>query len=316
MLRRSAVFVGLHSSCRSAVTMLETALELHRRQPDSPPTGVEITSEIGEMLDFAGDLRQAEALLRRTLETLYAATQLDDTRAATTRARLGHVLHRLGRSDDAVREYRQALRILRAHDDPVTTARTLVDFGVAHWSLGRHDEAATAFLEALALLGDGRIERFVHAYALAGLGTIYQDQGDLHRAAPLLTDARDAIAALCGIGDHTSVGEFWDRVGYVKHLLGDLPGATAAHEEAERMIVATAGADDPRRAMALTNLGLAHHDAGRIQDAVAAQHRALEIFTAAYGADHPYARMALDRLAAAQGTLNGEIAAAAPLARG
>ena len=66
------------------------------------------------------------------------------------------------------------------------------------------------------------------------------------------------------------------------------------------MIVATAGADDPRRAMALTNLGLAHHDAGRIQDAVAARRRALETFTAAYGPDHPYARMALDRLAAAR----------------
>ena len=198
MLRRSSVFVGLHSSCRSAVTMLETALELHRRQPDSPPTGVEITSEIGEMLDFAGDLRQAEALLRRTLETLYASTQLDDTRAATTRSPART------RPAPARPQRRRGPGISAGTADSARTRRSSDHRDALWWTSESRSLVAGPARRGGDRVpgGTGAARRrpdrtvVVHAYALAGLGTIYQDQGDLHRAAPLLTErsGRDSRA--------------------------------------------------------------------------------------------------------------------------
>jgi hypothetical protein len=80
-------------------------------------------------------------------------------------------------------------------------------------------------------------------------------------------------------------------------LLGNLEGVRAAHAGSAAMMSRLFGADDPRVAMALTNLGLAELEAGDVTGARAHQHQAYETLLRAYRADHCNTRLVAGRLA-------------------
>ncbi|MGW7367631.1 BTAD domain-containing putative transcriptional regulator [Streptomyces sp. NPDC054841] len=70
---------------------------------------------------------------------------------------LGQALHDLGRHDEAVEQYTEALAACDAHDLPTQRAHTLLGLAVAHFEAGRPapaQAAATAALPMLAVLGD------------------------------------------------------------------------------------------------------------------------------------------------------------------
>src|SRR6185437_6402274 len=85
-------------------------------------------------------------------------------------------------------------------------------------------------------------------------------------------------------------------LGWTLRLLGDLEGARAEHAESAAMMSRQFGLDDPRVAMALTNLGLAELEAGDIGGARAHQQRAYEALLCAYGPDHCNTRLVVGRL--------------------
>jgi tetratricopeptide (TPR) repeat protein len=119
----------------------------------------------------------------------------------------------------------------------------------------------------------------------------------------LAADSRDlqvrALAVLhqvYGEVDHPILAEVHDKLGWTLRLLGDLEGARAEHAESAAMMSRQFGPDDPRVAMALTNLGLAELEAGDIPGARAHQQRAYDALLRAYGPDHCNTRLVVERL--------------------
>lgn len=101
----------------------------------------------------------------------------------------------IGRVDDALAAYDQALPTLRELDAPVDLAMVLMNRGVIRAQGGACDEAITDLLEAGALF-----ERGGHAYGVAqtehGLGWAYARAGDLPRALQHLDRAAEQFQAL------------------------------------------------------------------------------------------------------------------------
>ncbi|WP_448608716.1 FxSxx-COOH system tetratricopeptide repeat protein [Geodermatophilus sp. URMC 60] len=299
LLRHIACYFQERASFRAARDALETALRLAEGVGTHDVLVGELQSDLGELLDLQGDLGAAIARHELAVAVLERSLSREDVRVAWSRARLGHCLNCAGDPHGAVRECHQALVVLRAAGEPSETARVLVELGYAHWATHALQPAADAFTEALHLLrASGRGDHALAAAATAGLGTVRQDQGDLHVARALHEQGLAMLQRIHG-KDHPDIGQFWDKLGYVLRLLGDPAASVAAHRRAEEMLAATLGPADPRVGMALTNLGLALAAAGDAAGAREAQERARDIFVAAYGEEHPHTHLANRRLAVA-----------------
>jgi hypothetical protein len=96
---------------------------------------------------------------------------------------------------------------------------------------------------------------------------------------------------------HPALAQTYNKYGYVLRLLGDIDASINAHTEAHRMLCATIGTDDPRTAMALSNLGLAYRDAGNQAESATAQQHAQRVLQIVHGPDHPNTLLIAERLA-------------------
>jgi tetratricopeptide (TPR) repeat protein len=105
----------------------------------------------------AGDLEQAETLLREALELkreLYRGA--DESQLAYTLGRLASVLAERGRWDEAVARRREALDLLRRHlgDDSPAVALSMSDLGVVLEGAGRWTEAEPVLVDAWEMLAE------------------------------------------------------------------------------------------------------------------------------------------------------------------
>jgi DNA-binding SARP family transcriptional activator len=299
LLRHVACYFEARASFRAARDALEMALRLAEGSAADHVLVGELHSDLGELLDLQGDLRAAIARHELAVTVLEEALSADDVRVARSRVRLGHCLNCAGDPRGAVRNYRKAFLVLRATGETTETARVLVELGYAHWATHALQQAADAFTEALRLLrASGRGDHALAAAATAGLGTVRQDQGDLHAARTLHEQGLEMLQRIHG-EEHPDIGQFWDKLGYVLRLLGDTAASVAAHRRAEQILAATLGPADPRVGMALTNLGLALAAAGDAAGARETQERAGRIFLDSYGEEHPHTHLTNRRLAVA-----------------
>jgi tetratricopeptide (TPR) repeat protein len=229
---------GLASTYRLLSRHAEAARH-YRRTLDLRPGTVEAQSGLAAAL--AADGRPDEALeaggeALRTLGRAPAATAFE---LATT-------FLRLGRFDEAIAAYRQALAL--RPDDP----DTLNNLGTALWELGRLEEAEAHYHRALALrAGDAEIRN--------NLGNALREQGRLDEAAACYREALrirgDSPEALSNLGVVlTSLGTLdeaeaalrraidlrpdWavarDNLATVLLKKGNLEAALAGYEEALR----------------------------------------------------------------------------------
>ena len=299
LIRRAARYLRRSASPRAGTALLAVAISLTSRQAGQAGQLGLLHSELGDLLDAAGDLNQARAEHTDAVALLETVLSPDDHQLALARTRLGHVMNCAGDPRGAMSVHRRALATLRDHDDHRGTVGALVDLGYASWAAGELAASAEAFDEALYRCPPS-LDSQLHADAIAGLGMVRQDQGDLGGALALQEQALAELTALYGDIDHPEPAQAYDKIGFVLRLLGETDRAVRAHRSAEAMLTATLGPDDPRVAMALTNLGLALLQAGDRAAAVAAQRRAEILFSAAYGPAHPHSKMAAERLLVAQ----------------
>jgi DNA-binding SARP family transcriptional activator len=296
LLRQAAAYLKQRASLPVARTVLESAL--HRAQEEGAGRLLlgEIHSELGDVIDVAGHLSEALAEHERALTLLEAELPADDVRLARPLTRLGHVLNCAGKSGDAIVLHRRALRLLADRSD-FRTATTLVDLGYAHWADGDLPAAAESLTEALELTKHlTEQDHSLTADAMAGLGMVRQDEGDLASAKLLQETALVMFIRMHGGQPHPDIAQARDKLGYALRLAGETAAAIAEHEAAARMLAEILGADDPRVAMTLTNLGLARLATGDVAGAVREQSRAHDIFVNRYGSDHPHTHLAAARL--------------------
>jgi tetratricopeptide (TPR) repeat protein len=199
----------------SAVAYLRHAVELGRRA-GSPRLAAEARMTLAYALSSRGRWREA---LREIDTTLKDVTGVERARAQAQR---GAILHRLGRLEEALVQYRTALSVLRQKGDLLWVQRVLSNRGYLRVHLGEHAGAIADLHEAEGLcqeLGLDLSLGFVHqnlgfATAVAGdipvalryidlaercflshgsqLGSLLVDRAEVLLSARLVPEARDA----------------------------------------------------------------------------------------------------------------------------
>ena len=219
------------------------------RNPHDPPrrvvAGNRSTDEMGhlwiQVLPHQRDDRWVlqETFMRRRLEK-YPGDFV-------AHANLAAALEERGRRDEAIAEYRQALRARPK------SAAVLNNLGAALQASGRLDEAMASYREAVRAQPD-------YANARHNLGGALVQKGDFAEALPYL---REAVRAQPGdAGAHNNLGGALLAMGRVDEAIGELGRATEI---------------DPGSLNAHYNLGRALAARGRTREAVAHLEQALRI---------------------------------------
>lgn len=170
--------------------------------------------------------------------------------AAALYVELGDVERLSGNMARAGEIAERALRIFRAEGEPRGTGRALNLLAIARTNEARHDEAATAYAEAVALfeqVGDRRLE----AMARGNLAMLLQDRRQFAEA---LGHYERATTMLGELGDVTTRASYLALTGTLLHETDRVADACLLYESA---------LDEFRRAGQPRSvaLGLAHHGA-------------------------------------------------------
>ena len=136
--------------------------------------------DIGQIYWDAQDYRRVLDYYRQASE-LYTA---DPAFALTSHNNLGEVLRKLGRYDEAAKQYSQALGSARALNSPLLEVRILSNLAEAQTDGGRTSIAARSIDQALALSNAGEAAGW-RPFVLGVAAKVAIAQGDLRRAAQL-----------------------------------------------------------------------------------------------------------------------------------
>ncbi|HEY7984439.1 MAG TPA: tetratricopeptide repeat protein, partial [Ktedonobacterales bacterium] len=163
-------------------------------------------------------------------EAQLAACLAVDDRAGAGKARnnLGVLASALGRPDDAAREFEQALAIRQALGDRAGEGETLNNLGTLAGAQGRAAEAERAFQQALA------IRRAIgdqqgEGTTLSNLGLVISAEGRQDEAARCFEQALGFFRAL---GDHAGMGQTLNNLGGLAFAQGRREDAASAFTEA------------------------------------------------------------------------------------
>ena len=248
---------------------LETIAAL-RRLP--PPEGEDaridvLEARIGRRLgDPAVELRASEAAVvkgRRSGEALLTVQGL---------VFQGDALLTLGRVDQAVGIFREALDLAGKDDNPMILGMAHANLGAALMRRGDLAEGEAASREALAIAE--RIGSDVGISAqLEVLGDLYRLKGDLAGSEDYL---EQAVEVYLRLGDRTLQGRVQAIVGLTRWGRGDFEGARAALEHAQALSRETG--DRATNAVVLSHLGRILERQGELREALRQQEEAFARF--------------------------------------
>ncbi len=160
---------------------------------------------------------------------------------------LGNAYKRVGRVDEAIREYREAVRL------PPGYALAHFNLGNAYQAKGRIDDAIGEYREALRANAG-------HVEAHFNLGGVYHAKAQLDDA---MREYREAIRLAPGhVGAHCNIGNIHDA-------RGQLDDAMREYRKAIEL--------DPRSSAAHNNLGADHHVKGQLDDAIREYREAIRL---------------------------------------
>ena len=270
-----------------------------------------------------GKLEDAEALLRRSLESHLknletfsgkagqdayslghlAELQLDYVKAqryfeqavtlvpenSTYLNRAGLINHTLGAYDSAIRYYEQALASdLKTYgEDHPSVARDRNNLGLAYHAKGEFDRAIRYFEQALA--SDLKTYGGDHpnvATERNNLGSAYQALGECQKAIGYYEQALASDLKTYG-EDHPDVAIYRNNLGSAYHAKGEFDRAIRYFEQALASDLKTVGEDHPNVAGGRNNLGEAYRAKGEFDRAIRYYEQALASDLKTVGEDHP-----------------------------
>ena len=213
-------------------------------------------------------------------------------------------LHNLGRYQEAVDRYREALAIKERLGDPASLLRTEAHLAGTYLALQRFDDAKAMAERALdtATRAFGADDLRVPGI-LGTLGSVAKNQ-------ERYKDAEGYFARALAILDPAPQSEERDRAeADITQQLGDLYGLEGRFDDGERLLLrgetlmqrnfGPSSAMGAARASLLMDLGNLYSDAGRYGAAIKAFEEAAAIDRAALGDDHPNVAAVLGNLARA-----------------
>jgi serine/threonine protein kinase/tetratricopeptide (TPR) repeat protein len=248
-------------------------------------------ASLGAAYGLKGNFLSIDEMVHRSVELERRALALDPD-LPDAHMFLGTALLSLGRTDDAIAEIREAIRL-----DP--------DNGQAHQSLaraywvGQGDFAAAipSFERAIELNPESGYSYLQLGLLLAWLGEYDRAIDVCRRAVDLQEQYISGNMGLQVVGAHA-------RLGYVYYLRGEHDGALREFERELAFIGSSDHALRERTGIELNvKIGAAYHRLGRREDAERYFERALKAFDArvARGADDPFTRYYIACLHALRG---------------
>jgi eukaryotic-like serine/threonine-protein kinase len=175
---------------------------------------------------------------------------------ATILNQRGTTLWNIGRLEDAIESYAEALVIYRAIGMARHEARALNNMGIVFAALGEYEEALAHYKSALKIdqaLGD----RSAIAVKLGNIGQCYSDLGDVDRADSYLSKALKVAEQT---GDLSAAADAAVSLGQTKMQRGDTKGALAMFERG--LTFATENRERYQEVRALQYIALAHLSGG------------------------------------------------------
>jgi CHAT domain-containing protein/predicted negative regulator of RcsB-dependent stress response len=245
---------------------LEICREIGNRQIEATVLGdrSRVCFRLGEVQSALNDCNQALVILRkigdrdgeastlqnlgmyyyelnenqRALDYLYKAQSIYET-IGNHNGKEAHLIHNiglvnssLGKEKEALENFNQALRILRAIGDRANEATTLNSIGLVHKNLDDNQTALNYYYQALPIyreVGD----RIGEAYALHNVGHCYAVLGDKQKA---LNYFSQALQLSRSVGNHRAEANTLFFIAHVQRDCGNLTEARTQVEAALTII--------------------------------------------------------------------------------
>jgi tetratricopeptide (TPR) repeat protein len=230
------------------------ARPLLRLLNETPPAELEpalrlsVNEARGDLQYLLGDL---DGAIVRYGEAIAIDSSSDPLAQARLHRKLGDVLARRGRNDEALASLDQARALLVTASDAVAErARLAVSIGTVLWSLGRYDEAAMA-QAALDQLGDAQIDLRVPADLHDLVGKIHYRKGDL---AGSIAQFQAALGLRQRVADQQAVMKSYSNLAVVYNT--QHRDAEALHANQAALEIAERIGDTVALSVLYTNLSL------------------------------------------------------------
>tara|TARA_R110002049_G_scaffold20717_8_gene75942 strand:- start:7246 stop:10092 length:2847 start_codon:yes stop_codon:yes gene_type:complete len=271
-----------------SIPMLERALAMmEAEEPQDPVAISEVTHSLSEAHRQRGDLDEAEAYQRRTIELATAAFGANDDRVAYLIARLGVVLFDAGEAEEALALEQQALAIMKANGSGESSNAVDVrgNIGNVLVRLGRYDEAVELFRETIALSKkvDGELAPNT-AIRISNYGLVLVRQGKLAEAVAVFEDAIERGRKIWP-EDYDEVAFMTGSKAAALKRLGRMDESLAAYQEAAGMTERTRGKESLTYVARMRGLGSVLMDMACYEEAEAVFTDALATAQALAGED-------------------------------
>jgi len=229
---------------------------------------------IGNCYYFLSKLKDAEKHFRESLNIFKRAENKIARLPAKSVAlgNIGNIYHNLGKPDEALEYYQQALEINKKLGYEQGIAHNLSNIGTIYNELGEHDEALRRQEEALEI--NQKIEDEPGtADSLNNIGVVYTDSGKPEEALKLYQESLEINKKM---GYEEGIANVFNNIGLAYSKLREINQALNYYQEAlkiNRKIGYKEGI-----ATNLGNIGLAYITLGQSEDALKYYQEALEVF--------------------------------------
>jgi len=229
---------------------------------------------IGNCYYFLSKLNQAEKHFKESLNILKRAENkmAKLPSKSTALGSIGNIYHNLGKPDEALEYYQQALEINRKLGYEQGAAHNLNNIGTLYNELSKHDEALECQEEALKISKKFKDKQAI-ANSLTNIGIIYTDSGKPEEALKLFQEALEINKKL---KYQEGIANVFNNIGLAYSNLKETDQALNYYQKALKINKEIGYKEGV--ATNLGNIGLIYITLGKSEEALKYYQEALEIF--------------------------------------
>ena len=229
---------------------------------------------IGNCYYFLSKLNQAEKHFKESLNILKRVENKIAKLPAKSAAlgNIGNIYHNLGKPDEALEYYQQALEINRKLGYEQGAAHNLNNIGTIYNELGKHDEALKCQEEALEISKKFKDEQAI-ANSLTNIGIIYTDSGKPEEALKLF---QEVLEINNKNKYQEGIANVFNNIGLAHSKLRETDQALDYYQKALKINKKIGYKEGV--ATNLGNIGLIYITLGKSEEALKYYQEALEVF--------------------------------------
>jgi eukaryotic-like serine/threonine-protein kinase len=261
-----------------------------------PAVQARVLDVIAQVYTLLGDYDEAEPLFREAVRLNREVPDASAADLAGSLQRLGDLLFRDGRLDEASMVLHEAIELATLANDQPLLANALNDLGLTEHERGDYSAAERLHRNALEVRRGALGDR--HARTAASLNNTARALARLnrgHEAEALYREALEIYRDTLG-PEHTQVANTLTNLGTLLSERGEHDEAIELLTEALRIKRHRLGDEHPSVANGLNDLGALHAREGRLDRAADMFREALVLRERALGPDHPHVAVSLNNI--------------------